>query len=118
MENLRKMPEAKYVMDDLMERTFTAEQSLNNHKKKSIDLMRKEEADGLVSGPEVLNFMENKKPPRLKFGQAIIFIPFVIHGNIPFNSEFARIACNVRFQSSKKPLLQKNTEYLKYYKLP
>ena len=86
--------------------------------KKSIDLMKKEEADGLVSGPEVLNFMENKKPPRLKFGQAIIFNPFVIDGNVPFNSEFARIACNVRFQSFKKPLLQKNTEYLKYYKLP
>ena len=85
--------------------------------KKSIDLMKKEEADGLVSGSEVLNFMGNQKPPRLKFGQAIIFIPFVIHGNIPFNSEFARIACNVRFQSFKKPLLQKNTEYLKYYKL-
>ena len=86
--------------------------------KKSIDLMKKGEADGLVSGPEVLNFMENKKPPRIKFGQAIIFNPFVIHGNIPFNSELARIACNVRFQSFKKPLLQKNTEYLKYYKLP
>ena len=86
--------------------------------KKSIDLMKKEEADGLVSGPEVLNFMENKKPPRLKFGQAIIFNPFVIHGNIPFNSEYARIACNVRFQSFNRPLLQKNTEYLKYYKLP
>ena len=86
--------------------------------KKSIDLMKKGEADGLVSGPEVLNFMENKKPPRMKFGQAIIFNPFVIHGNIPFNSELARIACNVRFQSFNKPLLQKNTEYLKYYKLP
>ena len=86
--------------------------------KTSLDLMKKEEADGLVSGPEVLNFMGNKKPPRLKFGQAIIFNPFVIHGNITFNSELARIACNVRFQSFKKPLLQKNTEYLKYYKLP
>ena len=41
MENLKKIPEAKYVMDDLMERTFTAEQSLNNHKKKSIDLIHK-----------------------------------------------------------------------------
>ena len=41
MENLRKMPEAKYVMDDLMDRTFIAEQSLNNHKKKSIDLIHK-----------------------------------------------------------------------------
>ena len=86
--------------------------------KTSLALMKKEEADGLVSGPEVLNLMGNKKPPRLKFGQAIIFSPFVIHGNIPFNSELARIACNVRFQSFNKPLLQKNTDYLKYYKLP
>lgn len=86
--------------------------------KTSLALMKKEEADGLVSGPEVLNFMGNKKPPRLKFGQAIIFSPFVIHGNIPFNSELARIACNVRFQSFNTPLLQKNTDYLKYYKLP
>ena len=86
--------------------------------KTSLDLMKKEEANGLVSGPEVLNFMGAKKPSRMKFGEAIIFNPFVIHGNIPFNSEFARIACNVRFQNFKKPLLQKNTEYLKYYKLP
>ena len=63
------------------------------------------------------DFMGNKKPPRLKFGQAIIFNPFVIHGNIPFRSDYARIACNVRFQSSKMPLLQKNTDYLKYYEL-
>jgi len=86
--------------------------------KTSLSIMEKGEANGLVSGPEVLNFMGNKKPARLKFGQAIIFNPFVIHGNIPFNSELARIACNVRFQSFNKPLLQKNTEYLKYYKLP
>ena len=85
--------------------------------KTSLEIMRKEEANGLVSGPDVLNFMNSKKPPRLKFGQAIIFNPFVIHGNIPFNSEFARIACNVRFQSFNKPLLQKNTDYLRYYKL-
>ena len=85
--------------------------------KESLAIMRKEEKKGLVSGPDVLNFMGNKKPPKIKFGQAIIFNPFVIHGNIPFNSEFARIACNVRFQSSKMPLLQKNTDYLKYYEL-
>ena len=85
--------------------------------KQSVKIMRKEERDGLVSGPTVLNFMGNKKPPRIKFGQAIIFNPFVIHGNIPFKSNLARIACNVRFQSSKKPLLQKNSEYLKFFKL-
>ena len=85
--------------------------------KTSLDLMKKEEADGLVNGPEVLNLMGSKKPPRLKFGQAIIFNPFILHGNIPFNSDLARIACNVRFQSFNRPLLQKNTDYLKYYRL-
>ena len=84
---------------------------------KSLSIMKNEEKNGLVSGPDVLDFMGNKKPPRIKFGEAIIFNPFVIHGNIPFASEYARIVCNVRFQSSKMPLLQKNTEYLKYYKL-
>tara|TARA_B100000700_G_scaffold289443_1_gene346752 strand:- start:1745 stop:2452 length:708 start_codon:yes stop_codon:yes gene_type:complete len=83
----------------------------------SLSLMKKEEKKGLVSGPDVLNFMGNKKPPKIKFGQAIIFNPFVIHGNIPFSSNYARVACNVRFQSSKMPLLQKNTDYLKYYEL-
>jgi len=85
--------------------------------KTSLSLMKKEEAEGLVNGPKVLNLMGSRKPPRLKFGQAIIFTPFVLHGNIPFNSNLARIACNVRFQSFNKPLLQKNSEYLKYYNL-
>ena len=84
--------------------------------KTSLDVMKKEEIEGLVNGPRVLNMMGNKKPPKLKFGEAIIFNPFVLHGNIPFYSKFARIACNVRFQSSQKPLLQKNTDYLKYFK--
>jgi sporadic carbohydrate cluster 2OG-Fe(II) oxygenase len=85
--------------------------------KTSLEIMKKEEATGLVNGPTVFNMMENQKPPRLKFGEAVIFNPFVLHGNVPFNSEFARIACNVRFQSFNKPLLQKNTDYLKYYRL-
>ena len=62
----------------------------------------------LMSGASLLKCSE--------FGEAIIFNPFVIHGNTPFNSKYARIACNVRFQSCKKPLLQKNTDYLKYFK--
>ena len=85
--------------------------------KTSLRIMKKEEKEGLVNGPRVLEMMGLKKPPRLKFGQAIIFNPFVLHGNIPFQSGFARIACNVRFQSSNKPLLQKNTDYLKYFRL-
>ena len=79
--------------------------------------MKKEEKLGLVNGPKVLNLMNDQKPTKLKFGQAIIFNPFVIHGNTNFKSDMARIACNVRFQSCSKPLLQKNSDYLKYYKL-
>ena len=84
----------------------------------SVEIMEKEQADGLVNGPRVLNMMRDQKPTQLKFGQAIIFNPFVLHGNVAFNSKFARIACNVRFQSYNKPLLQKNSDYLKYYRLP
>lgn len=85
--------------------------------KKSLEIMRKEEEEGLVNGPTVLNMITEQKPTLMKFGEAIIFNPFVLHGNVTFESEFARIACNVRFQSYNKPLLQKNTDYLKYYKL-
>ena len=85
--------------------------------KTSNEIMKKEEEAGLVNSPTVYNMMEKQKPARLKFGQAVVFNPFVLHGNIPFNSEFARIACSVRFQSYNKPLLQKNSDYLKYYQL-
>jgi sporadic carbohydrate cluster 2OG-Fe(II) oxygenase len=85
--------------------------------KKSFEIMKKEEEEGLVNGPTVLNLITEQKPTLMKFGEAIIFNPFVLHGNVTFKSEFARIACNVRFQSYNKPLLQKNTDYLKYHKL-
>ena len=88
------------------------------NQKKSLEVMKKEQATGLVNGPTVLNMMQNQKPTPLKFGQAIIFNPFVLHGNVTFNSKFARIAYSVRFQSNNKPLLQKNSDYLKYYRLP
>jgi sporadic carbohydrate cluster 2OG-Fe(II) oxygenase len=84
----------------------------------SLEIMKKEQAEGLVNGPTILNMMDEQKPPRLKFGQAIVFNPFIIHGNVMFNSQFARIACSVRFQSCSKPLLQKNSDYLKFYRLP
>ena len=85
--------------------------------KESLGIMKKEQAAGLVNGPTVLNMMQNQKPTPLKFGQAIIFNPFILHGNVTFNSKFARIASGVRFQSYNKPLLQKNSDYLKYYQL-
>ncbi len=87
------------------------------NRKESLEIMKKEQSTGLVNGPTVLNMMLNQKPTPLKFGQAIIFNPFIIHGNVTFNSKFARIASGVRFQSYNKPLLQKNSDYLKYYQL-
>ena len=84
----------------------------------SLEVMKKEQAEGLVNGPTVLNMMEKQKPTRLKFGEAVVFNPFILHGNVTFNSKFARIACSVRFQSCSKPLLQKNSDYLKYFRLP
>ena len=46
--------------------------------------MNKEEKKGLVNGVDVLNLMEKQKPVKINFGQAIIFNPFVIHGNTFF----------------------------------
>ena len=85
--------------------------------KASINLMKREQTAGLVNGPIVLNMIVTQKPIRLKFGQMVVFNPFILHGNVSFNSEFSRIGCSVRFQSSNKPLLQKNSDYLKYYRL-
>lgn len=84
---------------------------------KSSRIMKDEEKTGIVNGTKVLDLMTNQEPAKLKFGQAIIFNPFVLHGNISFKSKYARVACNVRFQSSSKPLLQKNSDYLKFYKV-
>ena len=88
-----------------------------NDQEESLEVMKKEEASWLVNGPAVLNMMQYQKPAKLKFGEVIVFNSFILHGNISFNSEFSRIACGVRFQSSKKPLLQKNSDFFKYYKL-
>ena len=86
--------------------------------KTSVKVMKKEEEVGLINGPAVFKMMQKQKPVRLKFGQALVFNPFVLHGNVAFNSKFARIACSVRFQSYNKPLLQQNSNNLKYYRLP
>ena len=98
--------------------TFYINQKESLEIMKKLEIMQKEQAAGLVNGPTVLNMMQNQKPTPLKFGQAIIFNPFILHGNVTFNSKFARIASGVRFQSYNKPLLQKNSDYLKYYRLP
>ena len=84
---------------------------------KSLDLIKLEHSQGLVNGPTILSMMHNQKPAKLKYGEVIVFNPFILHGNVDFHSDLARIACSVRFQSIKKPLLQKNTDFFKFYNL-
>ena len=63
--------------------------------------MKKEQDKiGIVNGPIALNMMSDQKDKKLNFGQAIIFNPFLLHGNRVFNSELARIVTSTRFQSS------------------
>lgn len=83
----------------------------------SFDIIKKEEAQGLVNGPEILNMMNDQKPLKLKYGQVVVFNPFILHGNVEFNSSMARIACSVRFQNKNEPLMQKNSDFFKLYKI-
>ena len=83
----------------------------------SFKIIKKEHDEGLVNGPTILNMMHNQKPAKLKYGEVIVFNPFILHGNIDFSSDLARIACSVRFQNKNKPLMQKNSDFLKIYKL-
>ncbi len=84
---------------------------------KSLKTIKKEHKQGLVNGPLILKNHYDEKPAKLKYGEVIIFNPFILHGNINFTSSMARIACSIRFQSIKKPLMQKNTDFYKYYKV-
>ena len=84
---------------------------------KSLNTIKIEHQQGLVNGPLILNNHYNEKPVKLKYGEVIIFNPFILHGNINFSSNKARIACSVRFQSIKKPLMQRNSDYYKYLKI-
>ena len=73
----------------------------------SYKIIKTEEAQGLVNGPNILNMMKDQKPLKLKYGQVVVFNPFILHGNVEFESSMARIACSVRFQNKNKPLMQK-----------
>lgn len=83
----------------------------------SHEMIKQEQSTGIVNGPLILNKEYNEKPAKIKFGEVIVFCPFVLHGNINFNSNLARIACSVRFQSIHDPLLHKDTDYFKFYKI-
>lgn len=86
-------------------------------REKSFETIKIEHDQGLVNGPTILNKMNTYKPAKLKFGEAIVFSPFILHGNVSFNSNLARIACSVRFQDKYKPIMQKNSDFLKLYSL-
>ena len=85
--------------------------------KKSLNLIKIEHSKGLVNGPTILSKKIDQKPPKLKYGEVIVFNPFILHGNIGFKSKLARIACSTRFQSTNVSLMQKNSDFFKYYKL-
>lgn len=83
----------------------------------SYRLIKKEQKFGIVNSPLILNKSYNEKPVKLRYGEVIVFSPFLLHGNINFKSNLARIATSTRFQSSNKPLLQKNSDFFKFYKI-
>ena len=83
----------------------------------SFKTIKEEHSQGLVNGPTILGKIDKFKPTKLKFGEVIIFNPFILHGNVSFNSNLARIACSVRFQNKNKPIMQKNSDFLKLYSL-
>ena len=83
----------------------------------SFETIKEEHNQGLVNGPTILGKIDKFKPTKLKFGEVIVFNPFILHGNVSFNSNLARIACSVRFQSKNKPIMQKNSDFLKLYSL-
>ena len=40
MDSLKQLPEASYVVDDLMKRTFDAEKNLEDHKKQNLEIIK------------------------------------------------------------------------------
>ena len=60
--------------------------------------------------------MNDHAPLKLKYGRVVVFNPFILHGNVEFNSSKQEIACSVRFQSKNKLLMQKNSDFFKLYK--
>ena len=85
--------------------------------KESFGVMQQEHALGTVNSPYMFNSIVNRQVPKLEFGEALIFNPFVIHGNVEFDSVLARVAVSFRFQSMSDPLYQKNSDFLKTWVL-
>lgn len=83
----------------------------------SYDLMIQEEARGLVNSPWMFEKVSDRTPQPIKFGEGIIFNPFVLHGSTPFYGDHARIAVSIRFQSQSRPLMQRNSDFFRIFDL-
>jgi sporadic carbohydrate cluster 2OG-Fe(II) oxygenase len=82
---------------------------LNNRETENI--LIKEHNEGLVNGPIMFEEAAKEHALQVRYGEVVVFNPFVIHGNTNFKSNSARIGCSIRVQSIKKPLMQKNTDF-------
>ena len=83
----------------------------------SHEIMQHEFKSGLVNSPKMFEMVGDRKPLKIKYGEVVVFNPFVLHGNSYFKSELSRIAVSVRFQSLYKPIMQKNSDYFKVLRL-
>ena len=78
--------------------------------------LQQENDNHSVMGDNLLN-TEEKEPIPLKFGEAIIFNPFVLHGSLAHENPLSRIGISCRFQSRSSPLFIRNSEFYYPYKL-
>jgi len=76
--------------------------------------MKIEIEKGLVNSPYIFENLKNRKPIKVDYGEVIVFNPFILHGNVPFEGKRARIACSIRVQNSDSPLMQRNSDFFKY----
>lgn len=81
----------------------------------SFTTLMEEERLGLMNSPYMFEKIESASPPplALRCGQAVLFNPFVIHGNKKFDGLKARIAVSIRFQSWDYPLMQRGSDFFK-----
>ena len=77
----------------------------------SVKLCDKEIKKNIKSREQLL--LEHQIFPKIKYGQALIFNPFVYHGSIYYEKNRSRISVDVRFQKFSNPLLQKYNDFFK-----
>ena len=80
----------------------------------SLFFMENEIKRGLVNSPYLYDNLGARTAVKVNYGEVIIFNPFIIHGNVPFQGTRGRIACSIRVQNAMKPLMQRNTDFFKY----